>query len=185
MLTKGDHALGPGDGHVHLRTTREGVAAKVGHDLLIDLPRWSGRLTADSDDPAAVRLEITVELESFTVLEGTGGVAPLSSDDKVDITKTALKLFEVSANPTATFVADRVAPEGESFSVDGNLSLHGRTVPLRLAVHSTGERSWRATGSVNQSDFGIKPYRAFLGALRLADAVILEADLDLGRIWSS
>src|ERR1700710_635698 len=100
MLHKGDYTLGPDTGQIQLRTGREGMASKVGHDLLLGFSRWSGRLTADSDNPAAVRVEVTVEMASLTVLEGTGGVKPLSDGDKADITKNAMKLLEVDKHPT-------------------------------------------------------------------------------------
>lgn len=176
MLNKGDTALGPANGQINFRTGREGMASKVGHDLVLGLPNWSGRLIADSDNPAYARLEVTAELASLTVLEGTGGVKELSSGDKADITKNALKLLEVDKHPTAKFVAERAAPNSP---LEGSLTLCGKTAPLKLDVTSTGDSSWRATGSLAQSAFGIKPFKAMLGALRLADVVTLEIDFKL------
>jgi hypothetical protein len=37
----------------------------------------------------------------------------------------------------------------------------------------------RATGTVRQTDFGVKPYSGFLGALRVRDAVDVEAEVSL------
>jgi hypothetical protein len=34
-------------------------------------------------------------------------------------------------------------------------------------------------GTIRQSDYGIAPFRAFFGALKLADAVRIEAELDI------
>lgn len=176
MLNKGDNALGPDNGQIRFRTKREGVASKVGHDLLLDVSQWSGRLVADSDNPPQARLEVTVEMASLRVLEGTGGVKELSSGDKADITKNALKLLEVDKHPTAKFVAERAAPNSP---LEGSLTLCGKSAPLKLDVTSTGDASWRATGTLMQSAFGIKPFKAMLGALRLADEVTLEIDLKL------
>jgi polyisoprenoid-binding protein YceI len=176
MLHKGDYALGPDTGQIHVRTGREGMASKVGHDLTCGFTRWSGRLTADSDDPAAVRVEVTVEMASFTVLEGTGGVKPLSDGDKADITKNAMKVLEVEKHPTAKFVAERSAPNS---TFEGTLTLCGQSGPLKLESTSTGDNSWRVTGTLAQSAFGIKPFKAMLGALRLADEVTVEATLTL------
>lgn len=175
-----EHKLGPGAGHVHLRTTRQGVAAKVGHDLVIDFPRWSGTLTMDPGDPTGAQLTAEVDLTSLTVLEGTGGVTALSADDKAEITKTAVKLLDVERTPTATFEAERVTShKGDSGVIQGSLALHGTTGPLRLEVTKSGNSCWQATGSVLQSGFGIKPYKAFLGALRLTDTVTVDVVIDL------
>lgn len=179
-MTTDDHVLGPESGHVRLRTTREGMAAKVGHDLVLDLPLWSGTLTMDPDDPAGAKLSAEIDLASLTVVEGTGGVSPLSADDKAEITKTALKLLDVARNPTAAFTAEQITADGgESGTIEGSLSLHGTTGPVRLKVTKSGNSSWRATGSLRQSEFGIKPYKAFLGALRLSDTVAIEVALEL------
>ena len=55
--------------------------------------------------------------------------------------------------------------------ISGTLTLAGSTRPVRLQVSQTGPDHYHATTSVRQSDFGIKPYTAFLGALRVRDAV--------------
>ena len=34
--------VGPADGSLVVKTYREGVAAKVGHDLVIDVTEWAG-----------------------------------------------------------------------------------------------------------------------------------------------
>ena len=40
---------------------------------------------------------------------------------------------------------------------------------------------YRATTVVTQSAYGIKPYSAFLGALKVRDDVEVEIEVDLGR----
>ena len=40
MATPGTHALGPGDGRLEIHTFREGLAQRVGHDLIIDVGQW-------------------------------------------------------------------------------------------------------------------------------------------------
>jgi polyisoprenoid-binding protein YceI len=40
---------------------------------------------------------------------------------------------------------------------------------------------YRATTTIRQTEYGIKPYSAFLGSLKVADAVEVEIDIDLSR----
>ena len=40
---------------------------------------------------------------------------------------------------------------------------------------------YHATTTIRQTDFGIKPYSAFLGSLKVADAVEVEVDIDLSQ----
>jgi hypothetical protein len=48
-------------------------------------------------------------------------------------------------------------------------------------VTKTGTGRYNATATVVQSDFGIKPYRGFFGALKVSDPVQVEVDIDLSR----
>jgi polyisoprenoid-binding protein YceI len=179
----GAYQIGPGTGALHVRTAREGVAARVGHDLLIAFTRWSGTVTADGDDPATAHVEIDIEMDSFEIVEGTGGVVPLTGSDRKDITATARRLLGVDEYPHATFASTRITPRGGPATLDGTLegalTVRGVSVPVRLDVAETGPTSWRATTTVLQTAFAIKPYRAFFGALRLADPVAVEVTVDL------
>ncbi|HEX9623630.1 MAG TPA: YceI family protein, partial [Streptosporangiaceae bacterium] len=58
-------------------------------------------------------------------------------------------------------------------------TLAGATRPLQLQVSPDGPDRYRATTSVVQTEYGIKPYRAFLGSLKVRDAVEIEIEIDL------
>ena len=178
-LRPGTYDIGPQNGTLHLRTSREGLAAKVGHDLLIAFRTWSGRITIGSDDPADARLEVEIEMGSLDILEGTGGVAPLTSDDTKDILGTATKLLDVDHHPSATFTSTHISPAGTGATIEGDLTLRGVTAAVTLEVTETRESAWQVSATVVQSAFGIKAYRAFFGALKLADAVTVEVVVDL------
>jgi polyisoprenoid-binding protein YceI len=164
--------IGPRQGRLILYTSREGVAAHVGHDLTIEMTKWSGRLRI-RPDPAASELTVTVDMGSMHIVEGIGGLAALSDGEKREILRNARKTLAVDRYPEATFVADKVTDD----AVHGTLSLLGRSQPLRLAYRLDSGRH-RVRGTIRQSDYGIKPFRAFFGALKLADAVRIEAELD-------
>jgi len=177
-LQPGTYTIGPSNSTLHLRTSREGLAAKVGHDLLIGFDDWSGSITVDGD-AANAAVEVEIEMASLRVLEGTGGVAALTPDDSRDIVGTATKLLDVAKHPTATFRSTRVSPVGTGATIDGDLTLRGATEPVTLEVTQTHDSAWQASATVIQSVFGIKPYRAFFGALKLADAVAVEVVVEL------
>jgi polyisoprenoid-binding protein YceI len=134
--------------------------------------RWSGRLLFGVDR-VATALAVTVDMGSMRVIGGTGGIAPLSERDKREILRNAWKILSVDRYPEGTFVAEEISDD----AVDGTLSVLGRSHGLRLAYRIDGER-YRASGIVRQSDYGIRPFSAFFGALKLADPVRVEAELD-------
>lgn len=167
-----DRLIGPPDGRLVLHTSREGVAAPTGHDLTIEVARWSGHLRFDPDG-VATALAVTVDMGSMRVIGATGGIAPLSERDKREIIRNVRTILSVDRYPKGRYVAERIGAD----SVDGELSLLGRSHRVRLTYRINGDRC-RASGTVRQSDYGIKPYAALFGALKLADTVQVEVELD-------
>lgn len=179
----GTYPIGPATGGLVLHTSREGVAARVGHDLTVTFERWSGSVSvAPGGD---IHVEATIDAASFRVLRGSGGIAPVTDRDRREIAKTARALLRAGAHPHATFRSTATTPvprgSGESLSgtIEGVLSVAGSRAAIRLDVIAEGAAAWRATGCVRQSELGITPYRAMLGALRLADEVRIEVDVKL------
>lgn len=178
----GRHSLGTDNGRITLRTSRDGLAAQAGHDLTIDATRWSGELVL-ADDLAAASLEVKIDLGALVVRAGTGGIKPLSDRDKREIAVTARKVLGADRHPEATFTATSFepAPDGTGGVIAGTLRLAGQSGPQRLQVSQSGSGHYRATTTVRQTSFGIKPYSGFLGALKVSDAVQIEVELDLSQ----
>jgi polyisoprenoid-binding protein YceI len=175
----GRHQIGPESGRLTLRTYRSGLAAQAGHDLTIDVTRWSGEL----DDPAGGApgaLDATIDLTSLDIREGRGGIKPLSDRDRRDITGQARKQLDTGHYPEASYAATGFTRgDAGGGAIDGTLTLHGQSQPLRLEVSKTGDGQYRATATVVQSQFGIKPYSGMFGALKLRDAVDVEVTVTL------
>lgn len=182
-LHPGRIELGPARGQIMLRTFRDGLAAQAGHDLTIEASRWSGELEIGPDlVPAS--LEVKIDMDALTVRDGTGGLMPLTDANRREIGATARKVLAISRHPEASFTATGFAPapaddSASSGVISGDLTLAGTTRPVRLQVTGNGEDGYRATTSIVQTDFGIKPYRGFLGALRVRDAVDVEIEISL------
>jgi len=187
----GTYRLGPDTGRVVISTTRAGLAARVGHDLSIDVTRWSADITvpgetalAETGADALSASVVTAELDlgSLAVREGTGGARPLSDSDRRDIESTMRKILGGGGRPaTATFRSTRVIPSSVGGAIEGALTLNGRTQPVRLQLTSPAPGRYRGTVTIVQSAFGIKPYTGFFGALKLRDEVVAEFEVDLSR----
>ncbi|MBO0775999.1 MAG: YceI family protein [Actinobacteria bacterium] len=174
----GRYLLGPGNGRLRWRTFRNGLAATAGHDLTIEVSRWSGGLTV-SDELTPAGLSLRIEPGSMTVLTGSGGVKPLTDRDRREIAVTARQVLAADRYPEATFTAGDFKPDSSDWLIGGTLTVKGQPRRCELRASETGPGRYRLTGSVLQSEFGIKPYRAFLGALRVRDAVDIEAEAAL------
>src|SRR5947207_15952268 len=85
-LRPGVHKVGPDSGRVQVRTYREGLAQKAGHDLIIEVGQWSATVVIENEGaPSAVELE--VDSRSLQVREGLHGVKPLTDKDRTEIRK--------------------------------------------------------------------------------------------------
>ena len=153
---------GPDTGRLEVHTYREGVAAKVGHDLIIEVTRWTA-----SDDGGA--LELTADPASLVVREGNRGVKPLTDKDRASIQKTIQQ--DILGTQEIRFNSRSV----EGGGVKGDLTIAGRTQPVEFDLHREGDRV-RATIPVVQTRWGIKPYRGFMGALKVRDDVEVVLD---------
>ncbi|TDC83160.1 YceI family protein [Actinomadura sp. 7K507] len=173
-VREGTYELGPDDGRLLVRTGRSGLGRRAGHDLTIEATRWTAVVEAREPlDGSSV--EVTVDVDALEVREGTGGVKPLTDEDRAEIGKNLRKVLDVRRYPQITFVSTGIA--GDEL-IEGDLTIMGRVKPVRIRVGLSGDRVQGGV-TVTQSRWGIKPYSAFFGALRLADDVEIEFDLRL------
>jgi polyisoprenoid-binding protein YceI len=166
-------------GRIVLHTFRDGLAATAGHDLTIEVGRWSGDLTVNGD-LKPTELAVQIDMGSLIVREGTGGLKPLTDRDRREIAVTARKTLAADRYPEASFTASEFEPgTNGGGTVTGTLTLAGVARPLRLQVSKTGPDRYHAAAMVVQSTHGLKPYTGFFGALRVRDAVNVDIDIDL------
>ena len=187
----GTYRLGPDAGRVVIKTTRVGLAARVGHDLTLDVTRWSADITvpgglpeaaAAGDELSAATVTADLDLGSLVVREGTGGARPLTDSDRRDIESSMRKILGGGGGPaTAVFRSTRVIPSAGGGAIEGTLTLNGRSQPVRLQLTAPAPGRYRGTVTVVQSALGIKPYTGFFGALKLRDEVVAEFEVDLSR----
>jgi polyisoprenoid-binding protein YceI len=178
----GSFRLGPGTGRVVFKTSRAGLAARAGHDLTLEVTRWSAQVEIPAEEDGGVaKAAISAELDlgSLEVRAGAGGVKPLTDGDRRDIKKT---MTGILGDATATFASSRVIPSGASGgAIEGTVTLNGKTQPVRIQVTAPGPGRYRGSATLAQTGFGIKPYTGFFGALKLSDQVGVEFDVDLGQ----
>lgn len=157
------------DGAVRVFTFKEGLLSRVAHDLCLDVGRF--QVKVDDDAVAA-----TFEIESLTVdgvmkkgrLDRTG----LNKRDMGQIQRTIrTEIFQAQRHGLISFAGKR---DGDR--VSGTLEMKGRRAPIEFAVRGEGET---VTGRVElrPSRWGIRPYKALLGAIKLKDRVVVEFEL--------
>jgi polyisoprenoid-binding protein YceI len=147
----------------------------MGHRLTIKMNSWRAVVNGTGYEPSSVELE--VDVDSLEVVRGAGGITPLTGPEKALARSNALKTLAADRFRTIGFRADDVAPTSDGYRLTGTLEIHGvncsRVVELKV---EEAEDSWRMTcdAQVRQSEFGVKPYSMFLGAMKVADDVTIE-----------
>ena len=170
----GIYRLGPDDAVLSVRTGRSGAAAKAGHDLLIHVTSWEGTLTL-GEDPAETSIELDADAGSLRVREGTGGMQALGDEELANIHQTIDD--EVLQRQQIRFRSTRAEPAGGGrISVQGELTLAGSTAPIGFDLEIGDDGAFAATAVVKQTAWGMKPYSALFGALKVADEVEVAID---------
>jgi polyisoprenoid-binding protein YceI len=182
-LRTGRFTLGPADGTVLIRTGREGAAARVGHDLTLAATRWRAVVHVDARVPTRSTVRAVVEAASLEVREASGGALSLTESQKVEIEEIIReKVLRSPRHPKVIFTSTAVEGGSKRALVKGDLTIAGRTREAAIALHVDARSKTtrvRATMSIVQTDFGITPHSALLGALRVKDAVELSIDIRL------
>jgi YceI-like domain len=162
-IPAGTHSIGPSNGSLKVKTGKEGAAAKMGHDLVIDVSSWEA--TIEGGDSPSIKL--TADPSSLSVVEGSGGAKALSDKDKGDIKKSIDK--KVLGSSQITFTSSEV----DDGRAKGDLSIAGQSSQISVPISVTGDK---ISGSLtlSQSDFGIKQFSAMMGALKVKDQVTVE-----------
>lgn len=175
-LLPGSHRLGPEQGMLEVRTYREGVAQMAGHDLIIDVGQWHASAEV-SGDGALTSLEVGVDPRSLEVREGLRGVKPLTDKDRRKI-RDDIEGKVLGGEPIS-FRSAAVESSGERLRADGELTLAGSTRPVSYELGISPEGRVHGTLPITQTEFGITPYRGFMGTLKVRDVVEVALDVQL------
>jgi YceI-like domain len=169
-LGPGVHRFGPENATLTVRTRRTGAASKAGHDLLIEVTSWSAALEL-GDDAGGGSLTLSADARSLRVLEGTGGIQPLDADAKAGIEQTIDdEVLEGTPIEFRSTTLELLAGAG-AWRVEGELELARERRPIGFELHPSGDDRLTGTATVKQSDWGMKPYAALFGTLKVADEV--------------
>jgi hypothetical protein len=147
---------------------REGLLSAVGHDVCLEVTRYSdeggaGDAIAADFDAASLRV--------------TGDVPPADAH-KIE-RNAADDVLAARRFPTITFRSTEVSRQDGRARIAGTLTLHGVTRPLSLVAEDDGSR-WRAEVRLDQRQFGIRPFSAMLGALKVKPEILVRVALPRG-----
>jgi polyisoprenoid-binding protein YceI len=166
----------------NIDTSHSGVHFTVRHMVFAKVhgrfTRWTGSIEIDEQNLAASKVSVDIETASID-----------TSEEKRDGHLRTADFLDVEQFPKITFQSTKVEAHGESdLRVTGDLTLHGVTKPVTLAVERLGkgkdpwgnERSvFSGTVSIDRKDFGLKWNQALeTGGVLVGDRVDISLEIE-------
>jgi polyisoprenoid-binding protein YceI len=163
----------PTNADCFVRTFVEGALSAMGHDLEIRVTSFAievddarGAVTA-TFDPSSLEVEHALD---------AGRPAPnaLGPRDRRKIQANVRKdVLHPDRHPEIRFESGRIERSGDRHRVEGELTLHGVGRPIAFDVVERDGR-FEAEVPIRQPEFGITPYRAPLGVLKVKPEVLVR-----------
>jgi polyisoprenoid-binding protein YceI len=169
-----------GESHVTILVGKAGMLSFAGHAHEVVAPAVRGRVTFDPTDwpHASVSLEFDA-----AALRVTGKDEPASDVPAVEKTMLGAQVLDVRRFPTVTFQSRRVsvafgAAGMAALTIEGDMTLHGKTRPMTIRASATVDTSGRVTATgaftLKQTDFGMVPVTAAGGTVRVKDDIDIQ-----------
>jgi polyisoprenoid-binding protein YceI len=148
-------------------TFKEGLLSPVAHDLRLKVTRFSVNV-----DEARTSVTASFDAASLVVdtpmKDGAENPSALTSSDKQKIAEQIRdEVLHARQYPEIGFRSRSLSLRADGgYDVQGELSLHGAQRSLSGSTqHVAGRQVLELT--LHQADFGITPFRAMLGALKI------------------
>lgn len=164
------------DATIRIFVFREGLARALGHDIELDVESFVLDVDVDARTIDA-RCDASSLRTLHAVKDGAPDTGALSASDRDSIDEAvAAKVLDVRRHPEVRFIAskldvDTAAGRGR---VEGALTLHGvtRGIACDFARDASGAVACEVV--LDQVAFGIEPFRAFGGALKVKRNVVVR-----------
>jgi len=160
-------------GIIHVFTFKTGLLAAAAHDLRL---RFDGFTCHLQDQTVTVVIPLNALRVDGPVRGGVVRTEEYDPARRAEIEAAARReVLRADHFPTATFKGQAL-PVAAGYDVRGTLNLAGQDAPLAFSVTRHGPQ-YRAVFELKPSRWGIAPYSAALGTIRVQDRVRIELAL--------
>jgi len=162
-----------GTARCEVLTFKAGLLSKVAHDLKLEVRDFE--VVADPDAGTVTARFQTGSVRAVCAMrDGEPAPGVLSEADLADIERRMTKdVLHPRRFPEVTYSSVSVEADGDGWRLLGRLSLHGVEHDIRCRTTRTGDEL-TAEVRLDQRDYGIKPYTAMLGALKIRPEVVVR-----------
>ena len=159
-------------------TYKEGLLSPVAHDLKLRVTKFQIEVSDDLQHLEASFDSSSLRVES-AMRNGREAPGVLSDRDKRTIeTNIVEEVLQSKKHPEIRYASGSIVRRDNLALIAGTLTICGRSRLLTVeAIHI--EDAWRSSTKINQPDFGVKPYTAMLGTLRIRPDITVTTHLHL------
>jgi hypothetical protein len=161
-------------------TYKEGLFSVLAHDLRINVTSFVIEL-GDDDTMIDARFDAASLHVDCAMVEDVERRDLLSEANKKDIDENILKdVLDTATYRFITFGSASVTKEDSSYLIKGTLTLHGVSREMTFTARNDGSY-YVAEAWLNLPEFGIKPFSALFGAIRIKPDIFIKTSLPLGK----
>jgi hypothetical protein len=163
-------------GTVYLFTFKDGLLARLAHDLRLSAERFEVHIDGDQVKGRFWSTSLRVD---GAIKNGAIQPGELSDGDKKTILENALeKVLFAHQHPEVAFAGSVTSQSPGRHAIDGRLTLVGQTRPIRVEVREE-QGFYRGEVELQPSQWGIPPFKALAGAIKLQDRLRLVFSLEI------
>lgn len=166
-----------------LDPTHSEIGFKVKHLMFTNVSGQFKKFTAsaetEGDDFSTAAIQFSAEVDSID-----------TNNEQRDTHLKSADFFDAASNPQLSFTSTSFSSKGsDEYTLNGNLTMHGVTHPVTLAVEFGGivkdpwgntKAGFSITGKLNRKDFGLN-WNAVLetGGVMVSEEVKIHAEIQL------
>ncbi|GAX61482.1 hypothetical protein SCALIN_C22_0196 [Candidatus Scalindua japonica] len=181
-LKAGSYGFDTNSGNLYVYTFKEGLLSKLAHDLLIDVTDFKVNLDVPEAGFESGSMEMQAQgnsLKAICALKDGEKTDALKEKDIADIEKDiGAKVLHPDKYPTVNFSSKSIQGKEGGYRINGDLSLHGVTKSIDFDIDTSGG-NLKGMITLQQKDYGIKPFKAMMGTLKIKNEINIGFDLSI------
>ena len=187
------YAVDPAASDVRIYVYRAGTAARLGHNHILSAPRFEGIVQLSSEEARDARFELRVPLAELVIDDPAlraatgGGFAGERSASDIPGTRANMlgpKVLDAQNFPLMRLRSLKVEGDWPVLVAEVEITLRGVTKvqPVLLRVERGDDKlTVRGEFALRTSDYGITPFSALGGIMKVGDAVAVSFEVIASR----
>jgi len=158
-------------------TCKEGILSRLAHDLRINVTSFFIDF-GGADHFISARFDTQSLRVDCAMVNGRERLDVLSLKDKDEINNTIIReVLHTETYPEIVLISSSAKKQDGDYLVTGQLTVHGHTRELSFNVRKENKNRYVADVNLRLPDFGITPFSALFGAIRIKPDILVHIDI--------